>query len=156
MGRAECITEYVRLHDRKLFCARDAVAGTLCIFRKTERLETYDVDGHRITFALPDRHMVCALTDNWSIRGNPVDWGLLPIMEHIRKIDLWSNECHITNLLESYKQSDIEKRKAIRSEGEAQADVFRHDFKKTFNDFNVNSLINKDAEKSRKDLKNGY
>lgn len=156
MGRAERITEYIRNHDDKLICKMDAIAGTLCIYRKTLKFETYDIDGERVTFSLPDLHFVTALTDNWNRNGKPVDWGLLPIMDRIRRIDLWQNEVMVQKMISEYEKADEDERKKRMDRHEAQADVFRHDFQKSFGDHVVGNLIDKDKEKKRKDLKNGY
>lgn len=149
MGRAERITEYVKQHDYKLFCDKDHRTGTYCIFRKTIKFETYDVDGTTISFALPDRHMVTALTDNWNINGVPVDWGLLPIMDRIRRIDLWNNEVMVQKMISEYEKADEDKRKTRMDKHEDQAEMFRHDFKKSFGDHIVGNLIDKDKEKKR-------
>ena len=155
MGRAERITEYIRNHDDKLICKMNAIAGTLCIYRKTLKFETYEIDGERVTFSLPDLHFVTALTDNWNIKGKPRDWGLLPIMERIRQIDLWQNEVMVQKMISDHEKIDESKKRERMDKHEAQADVLRHDFKKSFGDHIVGNLIDKEKEKTRKDLQNG-
>lgn len=158
MGRAERVTEYIKQHDRKLFCAPNA-AGTLCIWRKVDRLETYDVDGLSITFALPDQHLVTYLTDTWTQKGTPVEWGLLPIMDRIREIDLWANEKMVHNLIKDYEKKAEEDRKARNDKHEEFSEILRDDFKHSFGDHIVGSLVDKEKEKKRqlrKEIKNGY
>ena len=97
MGRVERITRELQSFDHKLFCDKNA-EGTLRICRKTLRYELYDVDGQEMIFARPAYHVIFYLTNDWTIRGRDVEWGVLPILKKLRECD--SHQRDMANLVE--------------------------------------------------------
>lgn len=144
MGRAERITQEIKLHDRLLYCERRE-EGKLCIFREGKRVETYHMDcGSVLHFVRPTPHFVFALTDNWKMDGKPVEWGILPIMNRLRANDLWHRDMAseiITNE-ENFKRSITRER---QNTIESFLLDFRRQFAKTFDGVNTSTMEKKDS-----------
>jgi hypothetical protein len=138
------VTQVIKTHDSKLFCKR--IEGKLCVFRQTSKWEHYLIDDQNYLFARSNPYFVFALTDNWRFDGNPVDHGLVPIVERLKAIDLWARdiagECEASLLKE--EETNLRKR---RSDNEAFLKDYRREFAKTFNDINTSSLAKKDKRK---------
>lgn len=148
MGRAEAITRAVKTYDRELYCERNK-EGKLCIFRKSIRWESFQLEDNVVLrVARPAPHLVFTLTDNWRPQGRPVNWGVLPILAHLRECDL-----HNRDIVSELEKQDDKHREACaresRNQAEAFASEFRSDFKKAFADVNTSNF--KKVERKRKD-----
>lgn len=146
MGRAERVTEAVRYHDYKLFCARNA-EGKLCIYRKGHSLESYQLgENTSLTFVRPTSDLVCALTHNWQVTGYSVDWGIEPIMARLRDMDLWNRD--LASEIIAKEEKAIESRERDRmNHTESFLYDFHSQFKKTFSDINTSNLSKKPKRK---------
>lgn len=145
MGRAERITLKIRDHDYKLYCKR--MEGKLCIFRESQRIESYLLDeGTVIHSVRPAPHFIMALTDNWQMKGQEVDWGIEPIMARLKAMDLWHRDIVSDIEAQEEKFAKASERK-MKTDNEAFLYDFRDKFKKTFNDVNTANLSKKHKEK---------
>lgn len=145
MGRAEQITREIRFHDRLLYCEKNK-EGTLCIFRKGFRLENYDFDGKRLSFVRPTPHLVMALTHNWKVTGQSVDWGTLPIIERLNSIDL-HNRNLADELLAKYEKRNHQKQREFSSKNEDFLKEFRKPFAKATSDINTSCMAKIDKRR---------
>ncbi len=143
--RADRITRELRQYDPCLFARKEQ--GMVKIFRRTNRLEFYDVDGVSIGFLKEDPHLVCALTHNWSVNGVPVDWGLEPICKKIRESDLWNRDTLADELISSYEKAAESKDRQQRNDNEAFLSDFRPQFARAFNDVNTSGLAKTDLRR---------
>lgn len=132
MGRMERITHHLKRYDEKLFCAKNE-EGKPCVYRKGTRVETYDVDGNTIHFVRPTTSFVFAITDTWRATGTPVEWGILPIMDHLRSIDCWHRDIASDLIAQEIKHSESSDR-ARQNRDEDFLREMRGTFKKTFDD----------------------
>lgn len=154
MGRRERITRELKSYDRELYCAEDG-AGRLCVLRETLRAEIHHLDGgDRLISLRPAPYLVFHLTHNWRPQGTPVDWGLEPIMKHVRECDLWKRD--VVADLEKQEDEHIKK---MEREGDNQREAFLYDFhsqfKETFNDVNTANLDKRDLRKTKEKSKWG-
>jgi hypothetical protein len=142
VGRVERISSAVQSHDWKLYCAKD-IAGKLCIFRKSQRVETFYLDDTTVIHSVrPAPHFVMALTHNWKANGIPVDWGLEPILARVKSLDLWNRD--IVSDLEVQEEKHLESCERDRkNKTEDFLHEFRSDFKRTFSDVNTSTLDKK-------------
>lgn len=138
MDRIERITKELRRHDRELFAMKQM--GQVRVFRRVKRWEMLNFEGNMIGFLKEDPHLVFALTHDWTVKGRPVEWGLLPIMKKIRECDLWGRDTLADELIASYEKASARQERHIKNEAEAFAGEFHSQFKKTFSDVNVSSL----------------
>ena len=85
-SRAREITRHIKHLNPNFYCKRDG--ESLRIWEKRYRHRPFMLDDNSTLFALvPDDYIVCSLTDNWGFSGKPRDWGILPIINHLQKID---------------------------------------------------------------------
>lgn len=152
MDRATQITNHLKAYDRELYCARDR-EGKLCVFRNSTRWETFDMGDAWIRVARSTPFLIFPLTKNFRPREVPVDWGIEPILAHLRLGDTRSRDL----VLEQEKQYDEKKasnERDLKNKNEAFAYEFRDHVKSTFNDYNVSTLEKKDRRK-QDEVKNG-
>lgn len=139
MGRAQVITREISKYDSKLYCDK-STEGTLCIYRKSQRIESYILDdGSCFSYVRPAPFLIFALTDNWKVTGKPCDWGVEPILKRLRENDL-----HKRDLV-----SEIEKNEElIKKENDRDLDNYteaflkdnRREFAKASNDIRVANM----------------
>lgn len=87
----ERITRFIKQHDSMLFVERNS-EGKLCVFRKGQKVEWFNVDGASIGFVRSTPHLIMHLTHNWHALGRDVDWGLDVILTRLQEIDLWNRD----------------------------------------------------------------
>lgn len=147
MGRTLRITRALQRHDRELYCDENK-EGTLCVYRKSFRLEHFEVDGVAITSVRPAPHFIFALTDDWTAKGKPADWGLEPILARIRAIDLWNNETMVDRLVKDLEDDAKASERKRRNDVESFLLDFRRQFARTFNDVNTSTLSKTDLRRT--------
>jgi hypothetical protein len=153
VGRAEQITRELKLHDRELYCEMHKV-GKLCVYRKSVRWEDYDLDGVFMRFARPAPHFIMALTHNWQLAGDAVDWGLLPIIARLNAMDLHNRDLAEELIKDEEKRAE-QRRRDFHSKNEDFAKEIRRPFAKAFNDINTANMAKTDNRKIKERL-NGY
>jgi hypothetical protein len=85
-------TKALQRHDRDLFAGRTK-DGALCVFRKVKRFKPVCVsEGFSLLNLTEDKEFIFALTDNWTLSGKPVEWGIDRVLDRIRQHDSWANE----------------------------------------------------------------
>lgn len=146
MGRAERITSAVKTHDSQLYCERN-MEGKLCIFRNGYSWENHHLaDGNLLRVLRPTPHLVFALTNNWSIRGEAVDWGIEPVMARLKAMDLWNNDL-VARLEEQEIKDEESSARQRQNTTESFLYEFRSQFKKTFENVNTASMAKHDLRK---------
>ncbi len=143
--RADRITRELRKYDPYLFAKKEQ--NMIKIFRKTNRVQYYEVDGANIGFLVEDPHFVCALTHNWSVNGTPVDWGLEPISRKIRESDLWNRDKLADELIASYDKIAESRDRQIKNQCEDIAGEIRTKFARSVNDMNTANLAKTDLRR---------
>ena len=128
--------------------------GKLCIFRESQRVETYHLDGNVLHFVRPSSHLIFALTDNWKVTGQEVDWGLEPIMQKLKQNDLWNRDI-VADVERRFEEVEKSKDRERLGQTEDFMREFVRDFKTTFEDVNTANLskVPKNHKvKTKKDL----
>jgi hypothetical protein len=147
VGRVDRITNALRAHDDKLYCAKSK-EGTLCVYRRSYRLEPYQIGDNVLVDLRPAPFFIFALTDTWKLNGLPREWGIDPIMHRIREIDGWSRNV-AQDLIKGYEKDAESKDRDIDNQNEAFLKDFRKQFAKTTDGINTASM--KKIDKRRKD-----
>lgn len=137
MDRAGCLTEHLKEHDRALFAQKHD--GVIHVFRKTTRIESCGWNGGTLLYTRDDKAHVLSLTDDWSIRGKPVDWGTEPVMSRLREIDGWNRHL-FDEMLEQHQAVDSQKDRRFKSNNEDFLKDFRPQFARAYNEFSVGQL----------------
>lgn len=149
MGRIERITREIQAYDRELYCDKGK-EGMLCIYRKSKRAEHYQLeDGVWLTSVRPAPHLIFPLTDNWNVKGKPVDWGIVPILQRLKALDLWNRDI-VSDIEEEYDKDKKESARKQKNNTESFLYEFRSQFKKTFNDVRT---ANMDMKKDSRRIK---
>lgn len=150
--RKDEITKQVRRHDRLLYCDKSP-QGPLVIYRNLYRYEPMEVNGNIIYYQVPSPHYVFALTNNWSVNGSPVDWGILPIMARLRAMDLWRDDDIIKELTRGYEKGEESLARDRANSTESFLLDFRRQFARSFNEFNTGTLDKRKDRRFKDDLK---
>lgn len=124
MTREQRYTHELKKYDRNLFCRLEA-DGFYKIYQKSKRVVYYDLDGFNVGFVIPDDKFICPLSDNWSVRGRPVEWGILPLMQKIKSMDAANSEAEMYKWKEQEEKSREAKDRHMKNEAEAFASDFR-------------------------------
>jgi len=126
-------------YDRDLFL-KESHTGRVQVFSKYHGKNQY----------------VMSLTKDWSAHGEPVNWGLLPILDKLKRIDNHNNELLFQEVEEQAKKADESRDRARRNQHEDFAHEFHRSFKKTFNDVNTANLEKIDRRRvDDRRIKNG-
>lgn len=141
MGRVKQITEYVRKYDDKLFCAKNA-EGKLCVYRKENVVDWYEYEGCAIGFVRPAPNLIFALTDDWTVKGKPVDRGLTPIYFRLQQIDIWKRDL-AKESIDSVEKDKASIDRAVDNHIESFLIENRREFARRTNDINTSTLNKK-------------
>lgn len=131
--RAERLTQVVRQYDKSLYVKRNPVA---------ERLEVWRQDIPRDLFGLAlsrrdSDQMVLTITDDWTIKGSPVDWGIEPILWKLKSMDSWRDDSYFDKMVKDRDKVDELKQRRMRNEIRAGAADIRKEIAKATNDIIV-------------------
>lgn len=130
-SRVRLVDEEVSNYDNQLTAMRDS-SGKISIYRC---LGEKKID------------LICSLTDDWTIKGKPVEWGLLPIRKKLRDMDQATHSTleEIEKELAKDKES---KHRSFMNETEAFFSHNRRRFARDWNDINTSSLEKIDNRRS--------
>lgn len=96
--------------------------------------------------------LVFSLTDDWTMDGEPVRWGYMPILERLQRIDMSGRAVSFDEKRKHREQVKEDKHRMFKNELDAGLIDKRRDFAKAFNDINTSTL---DKTKDKRRLKNG-
>ena len=150
MGRAERVSRFIKSHDDKLFAERNS-EGKLCIYRKGQTVEWYELNRDSYGFVRSTPHFIMALTHNWHVLGKPVDWGLDVILQRLQSIDLWNRDL----ASEQERMYDENKEKLRRQSANTHEDFLRESkstFQSAFKDINTANFRKIDKRKTREKM----
>ncbi len=150
-------TRALKNYDRDLFADRNN-AGMPCVFRKVKRwVMVCEDEAFRFANLVEDKQFVFAITDTWTLRGEPRDWGIDDVVGRIQKLDTLAQKDFFEKMDAENERQDSIKRKDLRNEMEAFWSHERNRFVKTTNDILTHSLSKDEPKKRLKDrrIKNG-
>ena len=151
MSREQTITRAIRKYDRDLYAKK--TQGRVDIMRRTVRYESYDIgSGTRLLVAKNDGAYIFSLTDNWSINGNAVEWGIEPILARLKAIDCWNRGDFFAELESDYEKHEKSEKRHFKNNVESYLSDFHSSFRSTFKDYNVASMNKIDKRR----IKDGY
>lgn len=150
-------TKALRSYDRELFAGRTK-DGVACVFRRHKRyVPVCEFNGQPLMSLYEDKQFVFALTDNWTAKGNPRDWGIDFVLNRIKEIDVLANERLIDELDAQNEKVDKSRQRGLRNEMEAFWSHERRRFAKATDDILTHSLSKDEPKKRLKDrsIRNG-
>lgn len=150
-------TKALQGYDRELFMGRTK-DGVACVFRKHKRfVPVYEWEGGRLMDLITDKQLVFALTDNWTVRGKPRQWGIDFVLNRVKEIDALANERFLEEMDEHNAKIDKSRERSMRNEMEAFWSHERRRFAKATDGILTHSLSKDEKRKRQKDrsIKNG-
>ena len=122
-SRLRDLNRHLKGHDRHLYAQMDDL-GKVHLYRRRGTFSDY----------------VFSLTDNWTIKGSPRDWGIDPILNRLRAHDLAHNPDFFDQLNEMGEKIEESKRRDFSNSVESFMYDFRSEFAKATNDINTSCL----------------
>lgn len=130
------LTQEVKSYSKDLYADRSP-NGSVQIYRRATRYESYEFEGKVLTVSLPLPQLVLCLTDNWLPSGKPVEWGVEPICWKIRSMDSHRDDSYFEKMVKQREEIDSINQQSRRNEIRAIAADMRKDFAKATNDVSV-------------------
>lgn len=144
--RVRRLSDLVQGYDRDLYAFR-ASNGMLQIHRKANRLEASDYNQEEPQLAHLNPQFILALTDTWTLDGQPVEWGLEPLMCKLKEMDSWRSDTEIKGLRRKRERAKEIQANSKRNESRAMAADLRRDFAKATNEINTSTLEKVDSRR---------
>lgn len=138
MTRIDRLNEVLRAYDRDLFVNK-IPSGMLQIHRKVNKSKVTRFNEDEIDPGYLHPQFILALTHNWLLTGEPVDWGIEPIMETLRSMDQWNHD-DFNEMIETRDRKERDRLRSQNSEFRAIAADLRKDYARATNDINVSNL----------------
>jgi len=150
-------TKALKSYDSELFAGRTK-DGVPCVFRRTKRyFPIYEWEGGKLLDLRYDKEFIIALTENWTARGKPRDWGIDRVLNRIQEIDALANEKLFDELDAQNEKVDESRKRSLRNEMEGFWSHERRRFAKATDGILTHSLSHDEPKKRLKDrsIKNG-
>jgi hypothetical protein len=128
-SRAKTLTRHLRAHDSKLFAVNF----------KEDRIDVY----RKSDLGCNPPHFLFPLTDDWTISGRPVEWGIEVVLARIKAHDLWRDDSLAEQLIASYEKASESKDRDRRNNLESFLYDYRSTFAKATNGVNTSLLPKK-------------
>lgn len=154
------LTSYTRAlkrYDGDLYAGRN-LDGVACVFRKSMRYhKVCDWSGGTLLELKADKQFIFAITDNWSLSGRQIDWGIDQVVGHLKEIDALANAQLFEEMDEHNERVDKSKSRGLKNEMEAFWSHERRRFAKATDGILTHSLSKDEPKKRLKDrsIKNG-
>lgn len=126
MRRVDEITRALRSYDPCLY-AQNTHENRIDIYRKNRE-------------SISPPHFLFSLTDTWQTTGRPVEWGVEPLMNRIRAMDLWRDDQFVEKWIAQHEKAQESRDRDRRNSVEAFLYDFRSQFQKATNDINTSTL----------------
>jgi hypothetical protein len=150
------VHKLVNEFDKNLVCRRGP-DGVPRVIQQVTDWTLFDLDGTTVAYPVTKDHLVFSLTDNWSGKGKPVEWGLEPIFQKLREISIERRDAQIRELEDEQRKAEELKEKRAMSKFEDIALETRDIYKKTFSDTLLHSVdMKNDVRRKIERKQNGY
>ena len=141
----------LKSYDKDLFADRN-IDGTLCVFRHSKAFEpVIETEGFRLLNLKKRKQYIFALTDTWGLSGNPRDWGVDDVLDHVQKIDSLSNQNFLDAADKLNERVEQKKKRGLKNEMEAFWSHERRRFAKATDHILTHSLDKTETKKRLKD-----
>ena len=139
MASVSRLNSEVKKYDRELCAERDAYGRTV-IRRKTVHYDRFNMDGFDLIVSRPAKHFIMALTHNWQLDGNYAEWGIEPVLNRLKAMDLWQNDKMVEQMIADQEKQGQIKEKDYKNNVESFLIDFRRQFARSFNDVNTSQM----------------
>lgn len=136
-GDIKRLERHVRRYDKSL-CVLPC-GNTVGIYAKGKTFVRYSYNGLDLFYSQPKYDLVFALTDNWSMSGQPIRWGSEVVLARLKAIDQWNNN-PIKDMEEAREKAEDSHWRDFSNNTEAFLKDFRRQFAKATTDINTSTL----------------
>lgn len=146
--RLDRLNEVVKAYDSDLSVIQEP-GGMLQVHRTLSRVKgsQYGLKPANLDEYHPQ--FLFALTDTWTLFGQPVDWGIEPLMETLRSLDQWNAET-FEDMVKRRERNKADQERIRDNEFRARAADMRKDFARATNDINTSTLEKVDRRRTSK------
>lgn len=124
--RRKSLNRVLQGHDSCLF-VQETKIGRLDIYRKSSMGDSQP-------------HFIFSITDDWSPKGRPVEWGVDIVLNRIKAHDLWRDENFVDTIMRDLEEGPEKQKRALKNSIESFMYDFHSDFKKATGDINTSGL----------------
>ena len=152
------LNKALKAYDRNLYAKAVGDNGLICVFTKKKRWDDFDYEGDTYRWLNDEEQLVCSLTDTWGSMGRPTDWGIEPVIAHLRAIDLFNRDDIFDSLMKDQERVAESKERDFRNSTESFLLEYRDAFKKDFADVRTANMdMSKDSRRKfeKRRLNNG-
>lgn len=142
------LNKALKAWDRTVY-ARQTKDGIVRVFQKTKQWREHWLDGETCIRELCDGEwLLCSLTDNWSANGEPRDWGILPVLAHLREGSYQRQDELERELKAERERVQESKERELKNISETAAKEMWSDCKHAFKDTVVHGMdMSKDVRR---------
>lgn len=134
-------TRILQEYDRDLFAVRKY--GRIDVMKKCFKLIAYDVEGETLLVPHRDDWYIFSLTHNWTSTGRPVQWGIDPLLRHLK-----DGDTHRRNVIEDFVKAKEREEASMDRQLDNKLEAFwkdnRRAWAKNFDQVNRSNLNPKD------------
>jgi len=147
VSRVGSLTRALWEHDKDLFARKDGYIVN--IYRKNKRFFRGAVNESNFYVLQDSPDYVFSLTDTWTHKGIPIEWGIEVVLARVKAMDIWNHDTLFKEMEVENEKVDASTRRNFRNNLEGFLGDFRSQFAKATNDINTGTL-------NKKELRNGY
>lgn len=130
MTRAERLTQAVMTYDKALYVIQTS-SGCYQVWRKE-----FPKDWDGLTFsARSEKQFILALTNDWTLTGTPVEWGIDPLLNKLKEMDAWRDDSYYGQMVKERETNEANKHRRFKNNVRAMALDIRKDVAKVSNDY---------------------
>lgn len=131
--RASRLQKELRSYDPQLFVVK-ASNGMLQVWRKPDSLNLANLYADERP---KSAQLILPITDDWTLKGRPVEWGIDPILRKISSMDAWRDDSGYDKFVKRREQAEQERVRVRSNENRARANDLRKDIARVTNDYRM-------------------
>lgn len=136
-GRVRYLNKHLKKYDSKLFCAR--AGDKIDVYRNVYRQDVYKIGDETLIHLVEVPSHVLSLTEDWTVTGRPVDWGVEPLLQRLRKMDTWNHDSWSEAEAGAERNRALKKRRLKNKLDDIGYEVQPY-FKKAADEFNFSNV----------------
>lgn len=145
MDRVVTLNRYLRGYDSELYCEWGLPPWVRVNLALDPKPAIYVLRRNQQKPHEP--HFIFALTEDWTHRSTPREWGIEVVLNRIKAMDLWKSETVVDRLMKDAEAREESEKRATRNNIESFLYDFRSEFAKGTNHINTSSLAKTDARR---------
>lgn len=132
--RLQKIQRELKRYDKMLFVYSNKF-GIDLVMRQADRLEASDYNQIEPEVSALHPQIIFALTDDWKPTGNPVPWGIEPVMERLKWMDSWRDPDMFRRMEKNNELCEDDESRQRHNNLRALAADVRPELKKAYGDY---------------------